>query len=132
MSGYNPYQPSPLSPQPRPFDPRQKPPVAQALGWAALGTAALGAIGVVLSFAFIIYMTVEGGAEDLDEESPEAIILGLAILSSMGICFLAIVLSIVGLIAPNQNKLTSGIGLALSLLPLLCTCGVMGLGIFVG
>lgn len=85
--------------------------------------------GTVVFFLFCIAgyleITTPGG---VDEESGEAIALGLAILGALAVTLCGLVLGIVGLVLPNRRKGFAAAGVAINACALLGAIAVMVMG----
>lgn len=68
----------------------------------------------------------------LDDNSPVAMVLGLGIIGAAALLVLAFVLGITGILQPNRNKVFAILGTAISAMVVMCFCGLMILGIFMG
>ena len=84
----------------------------------------IGLFGLVV-LAGILSQASEG---EIDENSPVALILGLALIGSIIPSLIGIVCGVVGLFEPNKNRVFSILGIALSSLGILVLVGLMVLG----
>lgn len=94
-------------------------------------------LAVLLFFAYIAVFAVAGimaerQGGDLDENSPQAMVVGLAVIGLFGLSFLGLVLGIVGIVLPNRNKTFGWVGTALNAFILVGVCGLMCLGLAMG
>jgi hypothetical protein len=70
--------------------------------------------------------------EQFNEESPQAIIVGLGIFAGMGLAVIGLGLGIAGLAQSNRIKLFAILGLIFNAVVFLGVCGIIGLGLAVG
>lgn len=127
----NPYQ--------TPFNQFSEKPAPQAtpspshsgLGIASFAVSFLsgGVLMVMIGVATYFAATMEG---EMSEESPQAILLGLAIIAGMGLAVIGAGLGIAGIAQPNRNKIFAILGVIFNALVVLAVCGLMGLGMAMG
>ena len=120
--------PTPDSPPPLAYGPPPPPPPHSRLGIASFVISAIFAIAIFVAFAYAGYLeaTTPGG---MDEESPEAIVVGLfVIFCSFGL-IVGLGLGIAGLFTRQRRKVFPILGTILSALVLLGACGLVGIGL---
>lgn len=83
----------------------------------------------LIVIAGVIEMQTPGG---MDEESPEAIIIGLGIFGVIGLNLLGVGLGIAGIVQPDRNKIFAYLGLAANAMVIFGICGLIGLGLAAG
>ncbi|MDB5347622.1 MAG: hypothetical protein JWP89_5999 [Schlesneria sp.] len=64
----------------------------------------------------------------MDEESPQAIILGLGLIASAGLLVLSFVLGVTGMLQPKRNKLFAIMEATIAALVVVGFCGLIVLG----
>jgi hypothetical protein len=103
----------------------------QPLPHSGFGIAAFILAILVGTFLFLLIVVVGimtmGG--DLDEDSPEAMVLGLAIFAAAGLDIIAIILGVIGLCLPGRNRLFAILGTVLGGLVLVGLCGLVAAGL---
>lgn len=128
------------------FDPSQPPPPPAPPHFAAphdpqyldlrrhsrLGIASF-VIAIVLTVAYAIEFVVAGILEastpgGMDEESPEAILIGLSIFGAGLVNLVGVALGIAGLCTANHKRLFAILGLAFNVALLLGVCGLIAIG----
>jgi hypothetical protein len=97
-------------------------------GIAAFIMAILVGVFVFLLIVVAGILTTQAGG-DLDEESPEAMVLGLAMFAAAGLDVIAIILGIIGLCLPGRNRLFAVLGTVLGGLVLVGLCGLLAVGL---
>lgn len=96
----------------------------------------LGAIslimGIVFCIAEIVFVVAAGILSarpgGMNEKSPEAVLLGLLIISGCGGAFLGAVLGLIALFQPQSNKIVAVLGIAINGMCLLAVIGLIILG----
>ncbi len=91
-------------------------------------------ISIVVGCAEIILVTVAGFMEagtpgGMDEESPQAIMLGLGIIGGLLLCLVGIGLGIAGVVPKDRRKLFAILGLVFNCSILLCVVFLVLLGL---
>jgi hypothetical protein len=104
------------------------------LGHSGLGIVSL-VIAVVVGFAEIILLVIAGILESrtpggVDENSPEAIILGLLLIGGMVMSLVGGVLAAVALVQGDRSKIFPILGLALNGMIILGMIGIIIIGLF--
>jgi hypothetical protein len=94
-------------------------------------------LGLLSGFAVLCVLVLAGvlamqAGGDIDEESPEALLVGGALLVSLLVALVGAVLGGVGLAQRHRKKIFAVLGLCFSLLVLLGAAGVLVLGVLVG
>jgi hypothetical protein len=89
--------------------------------------------GVLILGVFVAagVLTMQAGG-DLDENSPEAVFIGLGMMAGLGLALLGLILGIVGTLGDHSKKVFAYIGATLNGLILLGTVGLICAGIAVG
>jgi hypothetical protein len=104
--------------------------------FSALGVLSFAAVlvsGFALFVLFILAGILENSREGgIDENSPEAMVLGLALFAGLGGDLLGIGLGIGGLCQPGKSKLLSGLGVGFGVAILLGTFFLILLGLLMG
>jgi hypothetical protein len=101
------------------------------LGIGSFATSIVSAILIFLLLiaAGVMDVSTPGG---LDENSVQAVVVGLCLLGFMGLALLALGLGIGGLFQKDRNKLFAVLGIIFSALTLLGTVGLVVLGTMFG
>jgi hypothetical protein len=108
----------------------------RALGHSGLGIVSL-AIAVVVGAAEIVLLVIAGILESqtpggIDENSPEAIILGLLLIGGMVVSLVGGVLAAVALVQGMRSKVFPILGLALNAMIILGMIGIIIIGLVAG
>jgi len=108
----------------------------RALGHSGLGIVSL-AIAVVVGLAEIVLLVIAGILESqtpggVDENSPEAMILGLLLIGGMVMSLVGGVLAVVALVQGGRNKIFPILGLALNGMIIVGMIGIITIGLFAG
>jgi hypothetical protein len=108
-------------------------PAQPVRGHSGLGIASfvISIIASLIVFVLVVMagvMTVRAGGQ-MDEESPEAVIVGCSILAGCMLYFIGIGLAIGGLCQRNRHKVFPVLGLVLNIIFLLGIAGLMVIGI---
>jgi hypothetical protein len=119
-----------VSPSSDPWQRQRSPgsgPKQSGLGIASLVVAiAAGATAFALVVvAGMMEVSTPGG---MDEESPQAILVGLGIFGVLGLNFLGLGLGVAGIVQPDRSRVVAILGLVLNALVILGLCGLMALG----
>lgn len=108
----------------------------RALPHSGLGIASLAITFLMGLFEFVVIMiagilesTTEGG---VDENSPEAMLLGLSVLGGMMLNFVGIGLGIGGLCQSNRSKIFPALGVCLGIVVIFGVVSVIVLGVMFG
>ena len=104
---------------------------AQPHSGMGIASCIIGGLALVFSLVLVIVagimeMSQPGG---FDEESPQAMIIGLLLFLNIGAALVGGVLGIVGAATPRRNKLFAGIGIGLNVLVFLGLVGLVILGL---
>jgi mannose/fructose/N-acetylgalactosamine-specific phosphotransferase system component IIC len=132
----NPYQ-SPYGQSPygqftdKPVPQASPPPKHSGLGIGSFIMAILSGIEIFVMIAVATYFAAQN-PDQFNEESPQAIIVGLGIFAGMGLAVIGLGLGIAGLAQPNRIKLFAILGLVFNVLLFVGVCGIIGLGLAVG
>jgi hypothetical protein len=94
-------------------------------------------ISITCAFLLFMFIVMAGVMEvstpgGINEESIEAVILGMLILGVLAVTFIGLILGIIGLFQYNRKKLFAILGTAISTLALIVTGTLMLLGILTG
>lgn len=87
---------------------------------------AIAVVGWVVFGVAMVVATVAG--PNMDENSPQAQLLGLAIMGAMGLNVVGLFLAIGAFFEKNKKRLFAWLGLVFNALPCVCGLGVMALG----
>ncbi len=113
------------------YDFGKREPPHSGLGIASLVLAVLAV--VLLMVLFVIASVTAGNDMDgLDENSPEAMALGVAALGACALALLGLGLGIGGLIQPGRNKAPTIAGVVANALLLIGTAGLICAGVLMG
>jgi hypothetical protein len=109
----------------------QQPPLKHSgLGIASLVISIIAALIVFVLVVMAGVMTARAGGQ-MDEESPEAVVLGCSILAGCLLYLVGMGLAIGGLCQRNRHKVFPVLGLVLNIVFLLGIAGLMVIGILV-
>ena len=99
-----------------------------------LGQTGLGIASLILSiFSIMLAGMVESATPGgMDENSPEAILIGLFLVGFMGAALLGLGLGIGGLVQQNRNKTLAIVGTVLSAVTLVGSMSIILLGLAMG
>jgi hypothetical protein len=132
----NPYQspygqasPGQFADKPVPYAPA--PPKHSGLGIASFAMSIVSGVMLFAMIAVATYFAAQN-PEQFNEESPQAIIVGLGIFAGMGLAVIGLGLGIAGLAQSNRIKLFAILGLIFNAVVFLGVCGIIGLGLAVG
>jgi len=100
-------------------------------GIASFIIALAGGVFEFILIAIAGVLSVQAGGE-LDENSPEAILIGLGILAGFALNLISMGLAIAGLCERRRNKVFAILGLAINILLLIGVCGLGALGAMAG
>jgi hypothetical protein len=94
-------------------------------------------LGVIMGVAVFGLLVIAGIMETntpggIDEESPQAIVLGVLIIGSLVLSLVGLVLGLVGVFQPQRNKIFPGIGIGVNALLVLGTLAIVCLGMLAG
>ena len=105
-------------------------------GQSGLGIASL-ILSIVSALAIFVLIMLAGMVESatpggMDENSPEAILIGLFLVGFMGAALLGLGLGIGGLVQQNRNKTLAIVGTVLSAVTLVGSMSIILLGLALG
>jgi hypothetical protein len=112
-----------------------EPPVAlkhSGIGISSFILALAAGIGTFVVVVVAGAMAAAAGPQGINEQSPQAVVVGLLLIGGVLASLLALVLGIVGLCEKNRKKIFALLGTLLSGLTLLCVVGLFILGTMVG
>src|SRR5262249_27350452 len=102
-------------------------------GWgvASFVTAMVSGLGAVALIALGILMTIGNGG-DLDENTPEAIFLGLSLVACLFGGRVGGVLGLIGVLQPDRKKVLAVLGLSFNALTVAAVIGLVVVGVAMG
>ena len=112
---------------PRAATPTGQPPVARRQSLLGVASFVIGILAAVTAFGLIVIAGVMEASTPggIDEESAEAMIVGLGIFGVLAGNALGVALGIAGLIEPNKSRIFAALGIMGNLMVIL---GIVGLG----
>jgi hypothetical protein len=116
-----------------PYDdrPRNRPQGSSMPGIVSFIIGIASGLVICVLIVVAVILTLEAGG-NLDENSPEAMIVGLGIIGALGLALVGLILGIIGLGGDRPLKVLAGLGVVFNGLILLGTLGLIVLGIAVG
>jgi hypothetical protein len=106
-------------------------PKQSGLGIASFALSLLAGVELFACVGLATYFAASLQGE-FDEESPQAIMVGLGIMGGLGLAVIGLGLGLAGAVQSNRNKIFAILGLIFNTLLFVAICGLMGLGLAVG
>lgn len=103
---------------------------------SGLGVASF-VVSIIAGFSIFVLIVIAGLMETstpggLDENSIEAVLVGLLLIAFVGLALVALVLGIVGLVQKQRKKIFALLGTVFSGVSILCTIVLIAIGLSVG